>query len=218
MREELIQYVNLLFAGIPDSEEIKEEILQNTLDRYDDLVSLGKAPEAAYQLAISGIGDINEILGTSPLDSMKTPQKNAQIPQQEAENDIKRKKLRANGIVLYILSAIPLIVLSELGQEIIGLVLTIIMAAAATYNMIVAGRNKDDQTEEKERFRQNSPKTKVKKGIEKLILAIGLVAYFAVSFSTGAWYITWVIFPIIACFNGLTDAIIDLKEAKNHEN
>ena len=66
MREQLIQYVNLLFAGAPDSDEIRQEILQNTLDRYDDLVSQGKSPEAAYRLAISGIGDINEILGSAP--------------------------------------------------------------------------------------------------------------------------------------------------------
>ena len=59
MREQLIQYVELLFAGAPDSEEIKQEILQNTLDRFDDLIDQGKTPEAAYRLAISGIGDIS---------------------------------------------------------------------------------------------------------------------------------------------------------------
>ena len=42
MREQLIQYVNLLFAGNGDVEDIKQEILQNTLDRYDDLIAQGK--------------------------------------------------------------------------------------------------------------------------------------------------------------------------------
>lgn len=69
MKEELIQYVNLLFAGAHDCEDIRQEILQNTLDRYNDLIVQGKVPEAAYRLAISSIGDIHEILGaptTSP--------------------------------------------------------------------------------------------------------------------------------------------------------
>lgn len=66
MREQLIQYVTLLFAGADDCEDIRQEILQNTLDRYDDLIAQGKVPEAAYRLAISGIGDISEILGTPP--------------------------------------------------------------------------------------------------------------------------------------------------------
>lgn len=66
MREQLTQYVNLLFAGADDCEDIRQEILQNTLDRYDDLIAQGIVPEAAYRLAISGIGDISEILGAPP--------------------------------------------------------------------------------------------------------------------------------------------------------
>lgn len=66
MREQLIQYVQLLFAGAADCDDTRQEILQNTLDRYDDLVAAGKTPEAAYRLAIMGIGDINEILGRAP--------------------------------------------------------------------------------------------------------------------------------------------------------
>lgn len=66
MREQLIQYVQLLFAGAADCDDTRQEILQNTLDRYDDLIAAGKTPEAAYRLAIMGIGDINEILGRTP--------------------------------------------------------------------------------------------------------------------------------------------------------
>ena len=61
MREKLIQYIDLLFAGTADTDDIKQEILQNTLDRYDDLIAQGKAPEAADSLAISGVGDIHEV-------------------------------------------------------------------------------------------------------------------------------------------------------------
>ena len=74
MKDKLIQYVDLLFAGAQDCEDIKQEILQNTLDRYDDLIAEGKVPEAAYRLAIAGIGDINEILGTKHQPSPAYPQ------------------------------------------------------------------------------------------------------------------------------------------------
>ena len=63
MREQLIQYVSLLFAGAENCEDTRQEILQNTLDRYDDLIAQGKSEEAAYRLAITGIGDVSEILG-----------------------------------------------------------------------------------------------------------------------------------------------------------
>ena len=72
MREQLEQYVKLLFAGTPDSEDMQQEILQNTLDRYDDLLDHGKSPEAAYRLAIAGIGDISELLGNEQSPAPRT--------------------------------------------------------------------------------------------------------------------------------------------------
>ena len=52
----------------------------------------------------------------------------------------------------------------------------------------------------------------MKKSINSLISTIGLVLYFIVSFSSGAWHITWLIFPIIGAVNGLVNACLDLKE------
>lgn len=208
MREQLIQYVNLLFAGAADSDEIKQEILQNTLDRFDDLVAQGKSPEAAYRLAISGIGDINEILGNTAQASPSPVSAWQSVAVPETEDEIKRKKLRAGAIALYILSAIPLIVLSTLGYDIFGLALTLIMVAAATYNIISS--KKDADAKEAFRDAQEHP---LKESVGKIIWLVGLIAYFSISFTTGAWYITWLIFPIMACARGLSDAIIDLKEA-----
>ena len=61
MRDQLIRHVKHLFEKIPSSHDMQQEILQNSLDRYDDLISQGKSPEAAYQLAISGLGDLQEL-------------------------------------------------------------------------------------------------------------------------------------------------------------
>lgn len=217
MREQLIQYVNLLFAGAPDSEDIKQEILQNTLDRFDDLVSQGKSPEAAYRLAISGIGDINEVLGTAPATAQTQTVKEAIHKEVE---DIRRKKLRAVAIALYILCAIPVILFGEANTEfvnVLGLCLTLVMVAFATYLIIITGKKDADDDEIKERAKQ-TPQQELKKSIGSLIWAIGLALYFIVSFVSGAWYITWIIFPIMACVRGLVNAIIDLKEASKHEN
>ena len=209
MREHLIQYVNLLFAGTSGTEEIKQEILQNTLDRFDDLVAQGKSPEAAYSLAISGIGDINEILGAVSAASPVPPKNRPTQP--ETEDEINRKKTRAVAVAMYILCAVPSIILSEFGAEILGLCLTLALVACATYLMIVTGRDDDDDDDEKE---SAEPKHPLKESIGNIIWVCGLIAYFGLSFYTGAWNITWLIFPIIACARGLSDAIIDLKEAK----
>lgn len=216
MRDQLIQYVTLLFAGAQDCADTKQEILQNTLDRYDDLVAQGKSPEAAYRLAISGIGDINEILGGT---SEAVPV--MQSPTSEIADDgdsLFRKLLRAVAIGLYILCPIPLFVLGELGMDTIGLCGTIALVAVATV-LILLGRKKSSGSEKKEEDDdiRCSPRQELRKGVNSLIWAIGLAVYFIISFATMAWYVTWVIFPIIAAVQGLVRAILDLVEVNHHE-
>jgi len=213
MREQLIQYVELLFAGAQNCEEIKQEILQNTLDRYDDLIAEGKVPEAAYRLAITGIGDISEILGTeSRRASDVVPQDTAAEP--EDEDTAKKRRMRAIAIGIYIISAIPLITLDSVGHDIWGLSLTLILVAIATILMVMNGSRREEEQEPRKAAEESS----LAKSISSLIWTIGLVAYFLISFTTQAWYITWLIFPIIGAVQGLIKAILDLKEAVKHEN
>lgn len=216
MRDQLIQYVTLLFAGAQDCADTKQEILQNTLDRYDDLVAQRKSPEAAYRLAISGIGDINEILGGT---SKVVPVMQSPAPEIADDGDsLFRKLLRAVAIGLYILCPIPLFVLGELGMDTIGLCGTIALVAVATV-LILLGRKKSSGSEKKEEDDdiRCSPRQELRKGVNSLIWAIGLAVYFIISFATMAWYVTWVIFPIIAAVQGLVRAILDLVEVNHHE-
>lgn len=217
MREQLIQYVNLLFAGVPDSEEMKQEILQNTLDRYDDLVSQGKSPEAAYRLAISGIGDINEILGSTPKAEIPDYSfHHSDVTKEEDTDTPEQKKNRAVAIAMYILSPVPLFILSEFGLDTLGLCLTLVLVAAATA-LSIMNKKKHDKELPVEEY-TSSPRQKLDESIGMLIWAIGLVVYFVLSFATGAWYITWIIFPIIGCVKGLVKACMDLKEALEYED
>ena len=207
MREQLIQYVELLFAGATDSEDIKQEILQNTLDRYDDLVASGKVPEAAYRLAIAGIGDINEILGTTvPPVAALNP---AEIS--DGGDNFAKKILRATAVGLYIISILPLIILCELGMEILGLCGTLAIVAVATV-MIILGAKKDTSLQEKAEKEEIS-ESELSKSITGLLWALGLGLYFFLSFTTSDWHITWVIFPILGALDSLVSAIVRNQDA-----
>lgn len=78
MKEKLKEHIQILFADAerrsPDNRqlaELKEELLQNTLEKYDHMIETGRTPETAYALAISGIGDIeellNDVIGEDPI-------------------------------------------------------------------------------------------------------------------------------------------------------
>ena len=211
MKAQLEKYVELLFAGSPASEDMMQEILQNTLDKYDDYIAQGKSPEASYRLAISGIGDISELLGQ---------EQNSPVPQSPTHTNtdyrgrpIKpmwKKVLTAVAVGLYILCAVPLIILSEAGYDTLGVISAISIAAVATVAIIIAsGGESHTQKEKDDDEDRNQPP--LQKAINSLVDVLGLIAYLFISFQTGAWHITWVIFPIIAALNGIVRAIFDLS-------
>ncbi len=211
MREQLRQYVELLFAGAPDSEEIKEEILQNTLDRYDDLIDQGKVPEAAYRLAISGIGDINEILGTRPAAPSSSPK------QQEEEPSREKRLQRAVAIAMYITSIIPLIALSESGHDTLGFCFTLILVAAATILILMSRQPGQENAEAQRQEAPSSLREELRSSINNLLGILSVLAYLILSALTGAWLICILVFPIVSAIKGLVKAILDLKEANNYE-
>ena len=91
MKEKLKEHIQILFADAerrsPDNRqlaELKEELLQNTLEKYDHMIETGRTPETAYALAISGIGDIEELLnhviGEDPIGRATRGAKTADAP------------------------------------------------------------------------------------------------------------------------------------------
>lgn len=121
MRNKLIQYVDGLFAEAPNSarvQELHDEILQNTLDRYDEEITMGNSEEDAYRAAIGAIGDINALL--RPL----------------CQQDDRRTAFRAIAVALYVLSIVPVILGDALGDDTIGVCLMFACVAAATFLLL----------------------------------------------------------------------------------
>ncbi len=215
MKQQLIQYVELLFAGNHGSDDMKQEILQNTLDKYDDYIAQGRPEAAAYRLAIAGIGDISEILGNEPV---------SPAPQASAANTdyrgrpvtpVWKKVLRAIAVCLYILCVTPVIVLSSLGMDEIGICGMFGMIAVATALMIIAGGNESEAPEEEKR---SKPRSALHGAVRAIVTVIGIGVYLWISIQSGAWWITWLVFPIMGAVQGLINAIFDLKEAGTNES
>ena len=64
MNKRIENHVNALFQNAPKERyvlDIKEEVLANLNEKYEDLIASNKTEEEAYTLVISGIGDIDHL-------------------------------------------------------------------------------------------------------------------------------------------------------------
>ena len=216
MREQLAQYVDLLFAGSDGAEEIKQEILQNTLDRFDDLVARGSTEEAAYRQAIAGIGDVGELLGGESPDARPQPEIVDPLPGFEGTAPAVARMMRAVAIFLYIVSPVPLLLLDTLGWDNIGMCLTLVIVAIATLLLLTfkAPAGKKAAQESQQAAGTAEGRKNLDASIKKLMRTLGVVLYFVISFSTGAWLVTWLIFPIEKALEGVVCAGLELREGK----
>ncbi len=231
MREKLRDYVEELFRDAPKTKqivEIKEEIIQNTADRYDDLIREGKTPEAAFNIAVAGIGDVSELIGSVCGSQTKTAEDGSPRTGEPmySKEEIRRADQRnglllAISVMLYILSVIPPILFgeSEYSDTLVPC-LMFLMIAVATGIMIYRGKTKlhytksDDTVVEnfKEWNRSKEDRKALRKSISGALWLITLAFYFIISFSTQKWYITWLIFLISGAIENIIHACFDLKK------
>ena len=221
MKDRLRRYVDGIFEETTPTKkavELKEEMIQNLEDKYKDLIKEGKTPEAAYNIAIAGIGDINGLLNELE-EELKAS------PWQKYENEAARKKsalLTSLAVMLYILSVLPLILLSHFrsaASDTVGIAILFIMVAVATglliYNNMTKPRYEKESDSMIEEFREwkseNKERKNMRSAISSALWTTIIVIYFIVSFSTGAWYITWVIFIIGAAIESFINIFINLK-------
>lgn len=213
MEENIRRYVEELFVGTPPTKkavELKEEMIQNLTEKYNDLISEGKTPEASYNIVIASIGDVSSLL--------KDIEKDATHPTVIAAARQKSAMYTAIAIMLYILSVVPLIILGALFHggpaAIIGVVIMFIFIAAATGLLIYNGMTKpkyiktdDTMVEEFKQWQSASQEKKsLRSSVSSAVWALITAIYFLVSFATGAWYITWVIFIV----GGAVQSIINI--------
>jgi len=211
-------YIDELFSETTPSRkaiELKEEMIQNLTEKYNDLLAEGKSPEASYNIVIAGIGDIGDLL--------KDLEKDAAHPETLAASRRKSALLTSIAVMMYIVSVVPLIVLGAFGRSdaapIIGVVIMFFLIAGATgiliYNDMTKPKIRREDTMVAE-FRQwqaaSRQERALRSAISAALWAIAAATYFIVSFLTGYWHMTWLIFLIAVAVQAAINAVFTLKK------
>lgn len=220
MEDKLRAYMDHLFREVKPtrkSVELKEEILQNLVDKYHDMMNEGKTPEAAYNIAVASIGDMDELL--AGLQGER--QENYSVTDEQLERGRKKSALLISvAVMLYILCLLPPILLGDtvFGDN-LAPALMFSMIAIATGLLIYNNMSKpryhkvDDSIVEefKEWQLQTDSSRRALRAISSALWALIVVIYIVVSFWTMAWHVTWVIFLLGVAVEGIVKAIFELK-------
>lgn len=218
MHERLRNSVEELFENAPKTHratELKEELLANLIDKYDDLVSSGKDEEEAFKIAISSIGDVDELL-----EGLKD--KNM------FDYDEVEKYRRKNALVLsvsvglYIMSVVILMMLNQvfMVNDVVSVSIMLTIDAIATCLIVYNHASKpkyvkgdDTIVEEFKQWKSsNDSQMEIIKSIKSIAWLIIVALYFILSFVFGAWSYSWVIFIIGAAVEKIITLSFKLKE------
>lgn len=234
MQIRMLREIDAMFEDVQPSRkllEVKEEMLQNLMEKYEDLIAQGKSEEAAFNIAIGSVGDIDDLIeelqqpvpkvASFPEPDMSgyadepSSYETAVPEDQEAFQRHNRAMIVTIAVMLYILS--PVAVIFIVGK--MGLLCLFAMIAAGTgllvYNGMTGKRGSmknpplgsvDEDVQRKMTKRQKH----FFGSLSSALWLITVALYFVISFATGAWHISWIIFLIAAAANNVLKAFVDL--------
>lgn len=213
MEYRIREYMDQLFESAPRTQrayELKIELTGNLIEKYYAFVGEGKDPEDAYNLTIMSIGDVRELFSQLEDDENGNPVP-PPVYYPQPRPDHRRALVRTAAVMLFILSAVPPIVFGELFGGAIGNAIGpvgMFMMIALGVGLLVYDKwahPKEPQPvpgsvvkDFQEWQRQKTAKKHYLAAFNGAFWPLVLAFYFIISFGTGKWYITWIVFLIAA--------------------
>lgn len=207
-----------LFLNAPKTHramELKEELLANLMDKYNDLLSSGMSEQDAFNITISGIGDIDDLIAGLKKNNSFDYEKNE-------EQRKKRALLISVAVAMYIMSVGILIFLNEVLNVNDGIAVFIMLTidAAATGIIIYSSishpkylKSDDTIVEDFKEWKSSTNADKeVLKSIKAIVWLVIVALYFFLSFQLEIWAFSWIIFIIGAAIEKIITLAFQLRK------
>ncbi len=207
MSRKIKNYVDGLFYDIPSSkksEEIKEELIANLIDRYNEYLAEGKTESQSFTLAVSSMGDVDELL------------KELEVVSNDKEKKLyyeKRKGIHiAIAVFLYITAVITVIIFGDKYETLAPAGLLLIVAIATSlliyshYSTPIEYRGDAQKTP-----REIKSEKKMELITSIYWLSVVLI-YLCISFIFRIWQFSWMIFPIAGISYAIIETLIKLRD------
>ncbi len=223
------KYMDELFENAPVNHrtlELKEELIANALEKYNDLMLQGYGENDAFQLVVGSIGDVQQLFAEMGGDDDYS---HAYYLQWAREAQEKKAALTAISTGLFLLAGAVLVVslllywynvkviyISGQNLNLLGIGIALLICTVPVSLLVYAHKIKppveladyavkaaalETRKQRRKRFKQ------IKGSLEGLMWLMIVIFYFIVSFATHAWYITWIVFLVGAAVECLLDAL-----------
>lgn len=211
MTDKIKEHINSLFIDAPKTrgvEDMRQELLAGCLDKYNDLISGGMAPDEAYLEVVDGIGDVGELLG-------HIEKINTFDPGSVLENRKKRAFFLSIGICAFFAAIAFMIVFASMGFPELGGALMIMCIGIGTVLIIYGVMTtvtkyvkRDDTMVEnlKVQMTVGKKQTRMMKLASSTLWCAVVTVYLVVSFIFFNWHVSWVIFLLGAAAQGIMSA------------
>lgn len=226
MYEKMRNHIDMLFADAPKTRkalELKEELLANSEERYQDLTTSGICAEDAFKNVINSIGNVSELFqGLSEYDT------NDQRMYDERVR--KNAIIKTISIGIYIFSVALFITFGLINETVnttidlsmIGFILMILIDIIPTCMLVYITsmypryqKQEDTIVEDFKEWKYDSIKlSSVKGSILSILWTMTFVLYFVISFATYAWHVTWILFLVSLCLHTVINLLFRIKELR----
>lgn len=219
MNQKLESYLDGLFSGVPRTQaarELRDELAGNMQERYDDYLQEGRSESEAYSLTVASTGDVDEMIAAVMPD---------EAFRQEARA-YRRRNARntAIAVALYILGAAVVVgssLFEEGARQIQAVVALLVLAAGATALLIythmstpVEFKTQDEDEDRWERELRRIPGGERFKMLLSVYWSVVTAGYLLVSFLSGAWHVTWLVWPLAAILASILRVIFLMRHEK----
>lgn len=225
MHAKIRTHVEYLFQPAPHSPravELKEEMIAGLIDKYDDLLRQGETEEAAYGIAIAGIGDIDELIQGLREQELWSP---AGIQAQRQKSAL----LVSVAVGLFIASLIFPTILGYFSRllhtqffSVIGFSLMILCIATGVGLLVYNQRSKPRYIRADESMVEDFKEWKVSKEnraalsntIQSIIYIGSVPLYLFLGIFLGMWHPGWLIFLLAPLLGQIVRLVFIYKEAE----
>ncbi|MEL7609084.1 MAG: permease prefix domain 1-containing protein [Bacillota bacterium] len=223
MNENLRAHVEKLFERAPKTRravELKEELLANLTDRYNDLLSRGIGEADAFKAVAESIGDVDELIkGLKETDVMDYNQ------MLKERKKTARVVTTAIGLILFGVILMITSVAALHADPVImnGIMLLIFLCATCMLVYHFMSRPKyvkadDTIVEEFKEWKSKAAQDdKIRKSIHSILWTSTVAVYFLVSFLFHIWAYSWILFIIAAVVSRIITLSFQLKESEKGE-